>query len=48
MNQPMKSFILVLLVEGLCALASYLTEKLMRHMHSRNLDNDYDYEPDYA
>lgn len=46
MNQPIKSFLLVLLIEGICALASYLTEQLMRHMRER--DHGFNHENEYA
>lgn len=48
MNQPIKSFLLVLLIEGICALASYLTERLMRHMRERDHDYGFNHENEYA
>ena len=32
MNQSVLSFLLVLLIEAVCAVVSYLKDRLMRHM----------------
>jgi CHASE3 domain sensor protein len=32
MNQSVLSFLLVLLIESICAIVSYLKNRLMRHM----------------
>jgi|GEM_PF-6538449 len=47
MNPSLISFLLVLLVEGIAVIASYLKERLMRNM-DRSPDHGFDHEPDYA
>lgn len=54
MKEPMISFLLVLLIEGICAIAAHLKNRLMRHMQQRDCersqdrDFEYDYGPDYT
>lgn len=36
MNTSMMSFLLVLLIEGICAVAAYLKDRLMNHMQSNH------------
>lgn len=38
MNQAARSFLLVLLIESICAVAAFLKSYLMRHMQS---DHEY-------
>lgn len=46
MKQSALSFLLVLLIEAACAVASYLKDRLMRNMH-RN-QQGFDCEQDFA
>lgn len=50
MNSSLMSFLLVMLIEGICAVANYLKKRLMRHMHQRenNHGNAFDHDPDFA
>jgi len=50
MNPSLISFLLVLLIEGMCAVASYLKDRLMHYMHQRenNHGSDFNYDPDFA
>ena len=47
MNQALKSFFLIILIEAIYAVISYLTSNLSQHMYNRSCDNDYDFEPNY-
>jgi hypothetical protein len=48
MNQPLMSFVLVLLIEVICAVASYLKDRLMRHMSQRDHGYDFCADTEYA
>ena len=45
MNQSVVSFLLVLLIEGICAVAAHLKDRLMRHVHRGHDPSD---EQDFA
>jgi len=42
MKESALSFALVLLVEAVCAVAKYLKDRLMRHMHREQHGYDFD------
>lgn len=46
MKQSALSFLLVLAIEAVCAIATYLKERLMRNMHRD--DHGFDYGPEFA
>ena len=48
MSQSLMSFLLALLVEGITAIASYVINRLMRHMQQRDQDFGFDPETEYA
>jgi hypothetical protein len=48
MMQALKSFFLIILIEAIYAVISYLTQHLARHMHRRGQNQENDFEPEYA
>lgn len=46
MKQSALSLLLVLAIEAVCAIATYLKDRLMRNMHRDQ--QGFDYEPDFA
>lgn len=46
MKKSAQSFLLVLLIEAICAVANYLKERLMRHMHQDQ--HGYGYDENFA
>jgi hypothetical protein len=47
MNTSLMSFLLVLLIDGICSVAAYLKDRLMRHMQG-NHEYGFGHEPEYA
>ena len=48
MNSQIISFLLVLLIEGICTLVSYLKERLMDHMSCKDDAPIYERHQEYA
>lgn len=48
MQKPAISFLLILLIEAICALVTYLKNKLMRHIYGEGDDFGFDFRSDFA